>query len=277
MSQTNANPQDESVTKSAPAMDTPPILRLPVTLRQKIYHYATERERWPDRNPDGRRCSRLAVLEPQRRALLTSDRTNLDRPQLIYSHPLSQVSKRVRTEFSDWICTASTIPVVSVVRDLDFSHVQHFLSTLEEAHQDAFKLRYDGSSDRRLTIELQGPYTKGSRDNVRGWIDYVDAFVGPEKQAELGALYKTIDIDDPKPAPITIIVLPLSQHYDGDVYRRVPVAVLKYVHECYNDIAPGGGEIEAHKIMRTLYCWVALDWAFEPDHGDTLSAVKRMI
>jgi hypothetical protein len=114
-------------------------------------------------------------------------------------------------------------------------------------------------------------------ERLRHWIEYVTAFVGPEKRAELCALYKTIDVDGPKRAPIIIVVIPSFRPYRDDLYRRVPVAVLKDVHEYYDTLAPGGGEVEAHKIMRTLYCWVDLDWLYGQEHVDVLGKVREIV
>lgn len=165
------------------------------------------------------------------------------------------------------------MPVVSRVRDFDFSHVQHFLSTLEEAHQGPFKLRRDGISERRLTIELQGQYTTSCMKNLHRWIEYVDAFVGPEKRAELCTLYKTIDSDDLKHTVIPLMDLPLSRHFDDDLHRRVPITVLKDVLRYHDSLAPGGGEVEVHKLMRTLYCCLASDWMYQKEHVFILRAV----
>lgn len=165
------------------------------------------------------------------------------------------------------------MPVVSRVREFDFSRIRHFLSTLEEVHQDTFMLRDDGSPDRKLTIELQGPYTTSCMANLQRWIEYVDVFVGPEKKAELSTLYKTIDSDDLKRAVTPWTTPPQCRHFDDDLHRRIPITVLKDVLEYHDSLAPGGGEIEVHKLMRTLYCWLAMDWIFQQEHVDILRAV----
>jgi hypothetical protein len=175
------------------------------------------------------------------------------KPQLTCVHPLSEVNKQIRLELFECLGTSS-LPIVTRVLDFDFLHVQRFLSTLDKLHQDAFKVRADGVCGRKLIVELQGPYTASFMDNLHHWIEYVHDFVGLEKQAELCALYKTIDNDGPKPDAITIIVIPSARHFDGDLYRRVPIRVLKDVYDYYSSLQPGSSKIEVHKIMRTLCC-----------------------
>jgi hypothetical protein len=268
-------------------MDPPPILKLPVELRYLIYSYASAEKQWfaPEseqiqplplgQNRFGQRHFRDnsdGALFQRHKAFLTTNMSDLNKPQLTCAHPIARVNKQLRVELSGFLRTSS-MPIVSRVRGFDFSHVQHFLSTLEEVHQDKFKLRHNGSPDRKLTIELQGQYTTSCMKNLQRWIEYVDGFIGPGKLAELSSLYKTIDSDHSElmAAPLGIAVR--SRHFDDDFHRRIPITVLKDVLEYRDSLAPGGGEIEVHKVVRTLYCWLGSDWMFQQDHVDILKAV----
>jgi len=272
-------------------MDLPPLLKLPVELRHLIYSYAIDEQQWfaPDskqietlplgQNRYGQRHfreNRNGTLVQRQKAFLTTNTSDPNKAQLTCAHPVSRVNKQFRVEVSEFLRTLS-MPIATKVRDFNFSHVQHFLFNLGGVYQDAFKLLHDGSSDRRLTIELQGPYTTSCMENLHRWIEYVDTFVGSERLAELGALYKIIDSDCPKHAANPSMVLPLFGHCDDDLHRRVPITVLKDVLEYHGSLAPGGGEIEVHKIMRTVYCWLALDWMYKQEHVDILTAVWRRV
>lgn len=169
MSPVSLSPQNKTkITTCQPSMDLPPILKLPVELRYMIYSYATDEQQWfaPEseqsqplplgQNRFGRRHFRdnsNGALFPRHKAFLTSNRSDPDKAQLTCIHPLARANKQLCIELSEFPRTSS-MPIVSRVRDFDFSHVQHFLSTLEEVHQDRFKLRHNGSPDRKLTIEL---------------------------------------------------------------------------------------------------------------------------
>lgn len=122
------------------------------------------------------------------------------------------------------------MPIVARVRDFDFSQVHHFLSTLEKVHQDTFKVQHDGTSARKFFIELQGPYTTSSMENLQRWTQYVDLFVGPENGAELSALYKAVETVGPNREAITAIVLPSSQ-FHAAIHRCFPIAALQEVQE----------------------------------------------
>lgn len=267
MSLTNATPQDESAT---PAKNISPFLRLPVELRYIIYSFATDEPEWF--TPDPKEAALLSMnanydprrrfarrphnqrLFQQQRAFLTTDSHE---PQLTCAHPLSRANRQLRAESSTFLRTAS-IPVVSRVRDLNFAHVQRFLSALEEVHQHAFQVGHDGVAARKLTIELQGPYTASCISNLQRWIDFVHVFIGPEKRAELFAFYKTISVDGPKPVAVFLPLMParggkLMRTGNEDLCTRVPIPVMLDVLEYYGSIAPGGGEIELDKIARTLH------------------------
>lgn len=255
-------------------MELPPILKLPVELRYQIYTYATDEQQWfaPEserirplplgRNRFGQRHFRDnsdGALFPRHKAFLTTNTSDPNKAQLTCAHPIARVNKQLRVEMSGFLRTSS-MPIVSRTRDFDFSHVQHFLSTLEDVHQDTFKVRPDGTSARNLTIELQAPYKKSRMKNLRHWIEYVDAFVGPEKPAEFCALYKTVDIDGPMRTAITMIVLPRFPYHDADLYKCLPLAALEDVQKYRASIAPGGGRIEVNKIVATLTSWLEIHW-----------------
>ena len=287
MSPASLSPRNENVTTCQSAINLPPILKLPVELRYLIYSFATDEQQWfapasqqiqplpLGQNRFGQRHFRDnsdAGLFQRHKAFLTTNTSDPLKAQLTCAHPLARVNKQLRVEVSEFLRTSS-MPIVARVRDFHFSHVQHFLSTLEEVHQNSFKLRHNGSPDRKLIIELQGPYTTSCMENLQCWIEYIDAFVGSEKRAELSALYKIIDSDDPKHTINPSMDLPLSRHFDDDLHRRIPITVLKDVLEYHDKLAPGGGEVEVHKVMRTLYCWLGLDWMFQQEHMDILKAV----
>ena len=287
MNLTSADTQNESVTIATTAMDLPAILKLPVELRYLIYSYATGEQQWfaPEseqvqplplgQNRFGQRHFRDnndGALFQRHKAFLTTNTSDPHKAQLTCAHPIARVNKQLRVELSEFLRTSS-VPVVSRVRDLDFSHVQHFLSTLKEVHQDKFKLKPNGSPDRKLTIELQGPYTMFCMENLQRWIEYVNGFLGPEKRAELASLYKTVEDEQPKRIAAPLVIDPLSRHVDDDFYWRIPVTVLKDVLEYHDSLAPGGGEIEVHKLMRTLYCWLGSDWMFRQEHVNIMRAV----
>lgn len=249
------------MTTSEAVQDAPPILKLPVELRHIVYSYATDHEPWPALNSNDRPGSRLATFAPRQIAFLTTDRNEMGEPHLICAHQLSQLSKAVRADFYTWLRTASmTMSVVTRVTGLDFQHVSHFLSSLEKHRENAMRVRPDGTSDMRLTIELQGPYTTASMDNLRCWIECVDAFVGSERRAELAAFYKTIDRDGLDHKAVTVIVVRPNQPYDAELDRCIPVSVLNDVREYHDRIAPGGGEVDLAKILAALYCCWRLDW-----------------
>jgi hypothetical protein len=287
MSPASSSPRNKNVTICQHSMDLPPLLRLPVELRYLIYSYATDEQKWFA--PESEQVQPLSLgqnrfdqrhfrdngdgaLFQQHKAFLTTNTSDAKKPQLTCAHPTARVNKQLRIELSEFLRTSS-MPIVSRVRDFDFSHVHQFLSTLEDVHQDKFKLRHNGSPDRKLTIELQGQYTTTCMGNLQRWIEYVDGFVGPDKLAELASLYKPIDSDHPKRVAAPLIIDPLSRHFDDDFHRRIPITVLKDILEYHDGLAPGGGEIEVHKIMRTLYCWLGSDWMFQQDHVDILKAV----
>lgn len=152
------------------------------------------------------------------------------------------------------------MPIVSRVRDFDFSHVRHFLSTLEVVYQDAFKVQHDGISGRYLIIELHEPYTKSSMENLHRWIAYVNAFTVSEARAEFCALYKAIEIDGPNRAEVIVIILPPSRYHDVALYRCLPIAALKEIREYRANIAPGSGRIEVSKIVAVLTAWLTQYW-----------------
>lgn len=110
-------------------------------------------------------------------------------------------------------------------------------------------------------------------ENLQRWIQYVDRFVGSEKRAELASLYKTIDSDHSKRVTVPLVIAPTSRHFDDDLHRRIPITVLNDVLAYHDTLALGGGEIEVHKVMRTLYCWLDSDWMFQQDHLDIMRAV----
>ena len=276
MSRTSATPglRNKSDILSATATDLPPILELPVELRYLIYFYATDEQQWfaPEsklleplplgQNRFGQRHFRDTsnrTLFHRHRAFLTTNASDPHQAQLTCAHPLARVNKQFRIESSEFLRT-SAMPIVSRVRDLDFSHVRHFLSTLEVVHQDAFKVQHDGTSGRNLITELQGPYTKSSMENLHRWIEYVNAFTGSEERAEFCALYKAIEIDGPNRAEIIVIVLPPSRYHDAALYRCLPIAALKEVREYRANIAPGSGRIEVNKIVAVLTAWLNQYW-----------------
>jgi hypothetical protein len=150
--------------------------------------------------------------------------------------------------------------VVTRVTGLDFQHVIHYLSSLGERQRNAMRVREDGNSGMRLTIELQGPYTTSSMENLRRWIDYVDAFVGSERLAELGACYKTIDREGLDHKAVIVIVIWPSQNYDPELNRCIPASLLDDVREYHESVARGGGEVDLEKILAALYCCWRLDW-----------------
>ena len=276
MNPMSASPRIESTAIAVSAMDTPLILKLPVELRYLIYSYATDEQQWFAQDPKlleplplgqnrfGQRHFRDSsnrALFHRQRAFLTSNTSDRNKAQLTCAHPLARVNKQFRIELSDFLRTSS-MPIVARVRDFDFSHVQHFLSTLEVTHQDTFKVRHDGTSARKFFIELQGPYTTSSMENFQRWIQYVDPFVGPENGAELSALYKAVETVGPNREAITAIVLPSSQFYAG-LCRCFPIAALKEVREYHANVAPGGGRMELEKIEATVAYWLNQYWVRE--------------
>jgi hypothetical protein len=150
--------------------------------------------------------------------------------------------------------------VVTRVTGLDFQHVIHYLSSLGERQRNAMRVREDGNSGMRLTIELQGPYTTSSMENLRRWIDYVDAFVGSERLAELAACYKTIDREGLDHKAVIVIVIRPSQTYDPELDRCIPASLLVNVREYHESVARGSGEVDLEKILAALYCCWRLDW-----------------
>lgn len=181
MSPASSSLQNENVTACQSSMDLPPILKLPAELRYQVYSYATEEQQWfaPESeriqplqlglNRFGQRHFRNnsdGALFPRQKAFLTTNTSDPNKAQLTCAHPIARVNKQLRVEMSGFLRTSS-LPIVSRVRDFDFSHVQHFLSTLEDVRQDKFKLRHNGSPDRKLTIELQGPYTTSCIENLQ--------------------------------------------------------------------------------------------------------------
>lgn len=123
--------------------------------------------------------------------------------------------------------------VVATVHNLEFQHVTHFLKTLEGKSLDAFQVRQDGTSDRRLMIELHAPYTNSCMETLPIWIDTVHSLAGPGKRAELAILYKIA----PTPG------------YD----IRAPAPLIVQLYDYHKQRGPGGGKIEAYKFLVTLY------------------------
>lgn len=162
------------------------------------------------------------------------DKINTHEAHLICAHPLSCSNKQLRAEFSHFLCTAA-IPLVTRVRNFDFQHVTHFLLTLEEAQKDAFRVGHDGSSARKLILQLHGPYTKPCIDNLQTWIEQVRAFVGPGRLDELNTSHETI----PRP------------QFDINI-RRDCVPLWRRIREVQESMECGAGEVEAAKIMEAF-------------------------
>lgn len=273
MSPSSFSTHYENVTTCLPSTDLPPILKLTVELRYLIYSYFTDEQQWfaPDsklldplplgQNRFGQRHFRDTInraLFHRHRAFLTTNKSDSHKAQLMCAHSLARVNKQLRLEFSEFLRTS--MPIVSRMRDFDFSHVQHFLSTLEVVHQNTFKVRHDETSGRKLTIELQGPYTKSSMENLHRWVECVNAFTGSEERPEFCALYKAIEIDGPNRAEIIVIILPPSRYHDAALYRCLPIAALKEVREYRANIAPGSGRIEVNKTVAVLTAWLTQYW-----------------
>lgn len=176
----------------------------------------------------------LKDLAQRQEAFLATGIPSTNGSQLIHNSPLSRANKQLREDFSRFLHTAP-LRVVARVENFDFRHILHFLSRLEEAQQTAFRVRHDGTSARSLILQLRGLYTEASLDNLQHWIEQIHAFAGPETHAELACLYKT--------APVSQV------HY----FYKLIVNPLAQVHQKFDEgIAPGGGEIEAYKILVTL-------------------------
>jgi hypothetical protein len=247
-SATSATSEADRATTREITKDVPPILRLPVEPRNVIYNYATAREDWPA-HLQGESVSKdsLKDLTPQPQALLMPNKSDFGAPLLMY-YPLSRVNKQLRAELSTFIHTTS-MPVVARVRNLDFSHVIHFLSALEKGAQDAFEVRLDGTSERRLSFELQGPYTASCMGGLRQWIEYVQSSVEPGDRpgAELASLYKTV---------------PTVFDENGGKLPRVSMTTLMDIIGYHGRCAPGSGRTEADKIMRACYYRFRVDYSF---------------
>jgi hypothetical protein len=285
MSATSVTSEVDRAMNSETANDIPPILRLPVELRTIIYDYATIQQEWlpvdlasathhiPSETlayflecaKDPRRKvifkGLLKDLTPQQRGFLTTQRSDFDAPQLTSSHPLSRVNKQVYAEFSEFLRTSS-MPVVATVRNLDFSHVIHFLSTLEKLRQNSFKVGLDGNSERKLTIGLQGPYTASCMNSLRLWIEHVHLFVGPERSAELATLYK---------------IIPVFPDETGTYSSSIPMLVMMGIDKFLGHCAPGGGKIEARKIVQPLYHRFRREYSFcilSSDYENMLDGIQ---
>jgi hypothetical protein len=261
MSATSADSQADGATSRETPIDVPPILRLPVELRDIIYDYATTRPEWLPFYQKNSTPRPLKDLTPQPQAFLMVNSSDSDAPWLTY-HPLSRVSKQLRAELSTFLHTTS-MPVMARVRNLDFSHVIHFLSGLEEDLQNAFKVGLDGNSKRKLTIELQGPYTVSCINTLPCWIEFVHSFVGPGKRAEIAALYKTV---------------PTFPDGESDRWSRVPIPAMMDVQQAIEHCAPGGGKIEADKTVQTLYCRFRAETSYHrPTWDDIVEVVRRKV
>lgn len=260
MDSTNATPHKENASSNEAVISPPPILRLPVELRDIIYSHVIHQPPWPSQkiircschdNPVApTKCSwhkefraqgRLAYRGPldtltyPRAAFLAANRHDSEGPYLTCAHNLSAASKQLRADFSRSLQTSSRT-IVARVQNLDFQHVIHFLSTLERAQQDAFKLRHDGSFARRLIIELHGPYTESCMRTVESWITAVHSIVGVKKHGEFAAFYK---------------IVPVPQY--NDLNERAPEWLVLQLQDCYERLPPGGDKWEAEKIMKTFY------------------------
>jgi hypothetical protein len=140
------SPPNENVTTCQPSMDSPPILGLPVEIRYPIYSYATDQQEWLA--PESERIQPLALdrnrfgqrhfhdnsddaLFPRRKAFLITNTSDPHEPQPTCARSTARVNNHLRVELSESLRTSS-MPGVSRVRDFDFSHLEHYLSTLEE-------------------------------------------------------------------------------------------------------------------------------------------------
>jgi hypothetical protein len=258
MSATSNTSQADGATTSETANDIPPMMRLPIELRNLIYEYATTRPEWLPPYQENFTPRPLKDLPPQPQAFLMPNSSDFNAPWLMY-HPLSRVNKQLRAELSTFIHTTS-MPVVARVHNLDFSHVIHFLSTLEEDRQNAFKVKHDGTSERKLTIELQGPYTASCLVTLPRWIEFVHSFAGPGKWAELTSLYKTV---------------PTFPDGESDRWSRVPIPAMMDVQQAIENCAPGGGKLEANKIVQTLYCRFRAETSYRRPTWDDIVEVVR--
>lgn len=212
-------------------MDEFLLLRLPLELRELIYSHTISQ---PETQMVGLREGSRRTHKQTQRAFLTAKQLNSQEPYLICDHPLSRISRQVHREYSHVLRCFSPISIIARVHNLEFQHVTYFLLTLEGKSLDAFKVREDGTSDRKLIIELHGPYTNSCMENLPSWIDTVHPLAGPERRAELAILYKTI------PTPGTDI--------------RAPVPLVLQLSNYHKRCSPGGGEIEAYKIPGDLLC-----------------------
>lgn len=259
MASTNASSHRERPSSDQSTTSTPSLLGLPVELRDIIYSHVIFQPPWP---PEGfTRCSchdplgqvarcaahcpnplrgRLAYRAPlnkltqKRPVYLAPSKTTASEFQLLYSSPLSFANKQLREDFSRFLHTAP-LNVVARAYDFDFRHIVQFLSRLGGTHQDDFRVRRDGTSARKLIIELHGPYTESYMDNMHQWLKQAHTFAGPEEEAELATLYRI-----PMACPPMIC--------DMDAINPL----VKVDANLNEGMAPGGGKTEAGKIAFTI-------------------------
>lgn len=194
-------------------------------------------------------------------------------PTLFSTSPLSQTSHRLRQEISTYLLTAPNIDIVFQVRNLDFTHVSHFLlsSLPSPASRAALCVQANGLSARKLRIELVGPYEGDEvhlSANVRKWVESVDAFFSMVAQDEhdqkaeargvngKGGSVRT-DGQEWKCELATMLQIEPSVPVD-DKWDRAPRNVVMALHALHKNRPPGPeswtpGQWELYKLFHTFW------------------------
>ena len=179
------------------SQDNSPFLNLPLELRIEIYFRALIQHQ-PEiplrlkrsivslfQRPDGP----IYTKRPEA-FLITDASSNNQGPVLVCALALSQTSRQVRSEFSDFLRMAP-VDIVTKVYNFDWSNTIDLIASLPKWRQDQFLVRQDGTAQSTLYLELGGPYYRNWRSNLVHWVDFVEEWAS-HSNAELKTLHKAI-------------------------------------------------------------------------------------
>lgn len=177
-----------------------------------------------------------SVLQPRYQARLWEDaRDERVETRFLTSAPLGRVNRQLRGEIAELLQRAANdLPVVTRVKNFDFKHAMRYLNPASSTPRlQQHTARDDGTVPRRLTIELCGPYDQNWRDNLEGWIRYLEVQL-PDDAAELGAMHRTV-----------------PQYAEWST--RTPPDVVWELYVMHEERGIGSGRRELNKVFFALY------------------------
>ena len=213
-------------------------LRLPQELRDEIYKYAlldqrkialTEKESKIVLQNYG---NITTCIERPKASLFPGDPFSKKEPYLRATTSLSQVSRQIRAEFSQFLRTAD-VDVVARIHGFDFGHAIYYFRSLPPDRLQSFCVKEDGTAKCILKLELAAPDNSYWHANLAKWIQFVECWVGLE--GELRTSQKTV-----------------SRLSLEDSFTCEPPEIVHKVYRFYQDHRNGAGRLELDKIFFTL-------------------------